>query len=119
MDPSEWFHGYNGSPIDTLVIPWIHPAFYACIHRCIQLSCSCIHGSVFLSSFQKAFIMELASGSKIAKSVSGHTLVIHGSMDKYLQNLDMMMETFTYVHGCILMLLCKSIRFLWKQDRFP
>ena len=63
--------------------------------------------------------MELASGSKIAKSVSGHTVVIHGSMNEYPWNLDMMMETFTHVHGCTLMLLCKSTGFLWKQDGFP
>ena len=102
MDLSKWFHGYNGSSMDTLVIPWIHSVFYACI----QLSCSCIHGSIFLSSFQRAFIMELASGSKIAKSVHGHTLVIHGSMDKYPWNLDMMKETFTHVQD----------GFPWKQD---
>ena len=119
MDPSKWFHGYNGSSIDTLMIPWVHSVFRACIHRCIQLSCSCFHGSVFLSSFQKAFIMELASGSKIAKSVSKHTLVIHGCSNKYPWNLDMMMKTFTHVHGCTLMLLCKSTGFLWKQDGFP
>ena len=89
MDPSKWFHGYNGSSMDTLVIPWIHSVFYACI----QLSCSCIHGSIFLSSFQKAFIMELASG-------------IHGSMSKYPWNLDMMKETFTHVQD----------GFPWKQD---
>ena len=37
------------------------------------------------------------------------TLVIHGSMDKYPWNLDMMMETFTHV----------QYGFPWKQDGFP
>ena len=68
---------------------------------------------LFLSSFQKAFIVKLASGSKIAKSVHEHTLVIHGSMDKYPWNLDMMIESFTHVRGCTLMLLCKSTGCLW------
>ena len=44
------------------------------------------------------------------------TSVLHGSMDKYPWNLDMIMETFTHVHGYTLMLLCKSTGFLWKQD---
>ena len=55
---------------------------------------------------------------QIAKSASGQTLVIHGSMEKYPWNLDMMVETFTHVHGCTLILLCKSTG-LWKQDGFP
>ena len=40
-------------------------------------------------------------------------------MEKYPQNLDMMIETFIHVHGCTLMLLCKSTGFLLKQDGFP
>ena len=108
MDPSKHFYGYNGSSMDTLMIPWIHSVFYVCIHQCIQLSCSCIYGScifIFISENFHYGLREPASGSKIAKTVHGytsrvhgHTLLILGSMDKYSWNLDMMMETFPWIH---------------------
>ena len=55
MDPSKWFHGYNGSSMDTFVIPWIHSVFYACIHQCIQLLSSCIHGSCIFIFISESF----------------------------------------------------------------